>query len=897
MILSTNNNLIIVTWNTQGLNNKYHELELFLKQHDVDIALLTETKLAPHINFFMSGYKILRADHPSGTRQGGSAVFVKRSISHTEMLPICEEEVQVARIGIKINGVDYIVGAFYSAPDRADRRLLMSTIWAVIHEMRQKFIMGGDYNAKHPRWSSATTNPRGRMLFDAVHQLGMEVIHPIEPTHYPSNPNHAPDILDIFLAKGIDSTTTSVHVIHSLSSDHYPVMLNLNGTITCNYLDKLIRHPFDWKLYSETLAHQTNLSISLKTPMDIDKAVSKLTQNIHFASNLGSAHHHFTHRSTFYTPPHIRQLLAVKHNARSLYERTKYPPHKSAYNRATLDLKRALAELKAQGKRNELLLLDRRDGSLWHKAKSLMKQASTIPPLKHNNIWHSTSEEKAFLFSNQLTEQFTPNPSELPNFHRHVEEVITEPLELTPFKDFFTPGQVKNAILRSPTKKSPGPDHITQPLLKNLPRKTLVLLTNIYNAILRTTYFPARWKHAVVIMILKPNKPANDPTSYRPISLLSIFSKIFERLMLPKLLTSLTPIIPDFQFGFRHLHSCQQQLHRVVEDILETFENQQVCRGVFLDTQQAFDRVWHSGLLFKLKPLLSDTHYRVVQSFLSNRTFHVKCGGTQSPSKPVLASVPQGSVWGPILYVVYVSDIPTAQNTVSAMFADDHAVLSRGSSGLTASANLQRHLNDIARWAKQWRIKMSNSKSCATTFTLKTNYNTDPLRMNDIQVPEVEVVRYLGIHLQQRLTYDSHISELVRRLRTRINLLRPLLSQASALSLDNKRLLYLTLVRPIWQYGCSVWGQASNTQIKRVQTQQNRVLRMITNAPWFVRNDVIHRDLDVPKVEDVIKESMSRMNNVITSHHSPALDELRSTWDRTRLPRRLKRKRATDLAD
>ena len=214
MTSSINNNLIIVTWNSQGLNNKYHELKLFLNQHDVDIALITETKLAQHIHFFIPNYKIYRADHPSGSRQGGSAILVKRCIAHVEMLPIREYEAQVARIGIKIDGVDYLIGAFYSAPDRQDHRLLMSTLWAVLHEMKQKFLMGGDYNAKHARWASATTNPRGRILCDTIHQLNLEVFHPIEPTHFPANLNHSPDVLDIFLGKGINHMSPNICVLY-----------------------------------------------------------------------------------------------------------------------------------------------------------------------------------------------------------------------------------------------------------------------------------------------------------------------------------------------------------------------------------------------------------------------------------------------------------------------------------------------------------------------------------------------------------------------------------------------------------------------------------------------------------------------------------------------------------
>ncbi|BES96992.1 Retrotransposon protein [Nesidiocoris tenuis] len=484
----------------------------------------------------------------------------------------------------------------------------------------------------------------------------------------------------------------------------------------------------------------------------------------------------------------------------------------------------------------------------------------------------------------------------MPEFHQTIEETITEPLDLSPFREHFTPNQVKNAINRTSPKKSPGSDGINQSLLKHLPRKTITMLTQIYNAMLRTTHFPQKWKHAEIVMIPKPLKPTQNPSSYRPISLLSIFSKLFERLLLPKLLPYFSPAIPDFQFGFRRQRSCEQQLHRLAEEILEAFEDREVCQGLFLDTEKAFDRVWHPGLLYKIKPLLPDTYYRIIQSFLSNRTFHVKCDDACSSAQPIRASVPQGSVWGPILYLLYVGDIPTQRGTSSFMFADDHAVLARNSSGVAASTALQSLVDDVQEWTQMWRINMNNDKSCIATFTLRRKFQTLPVTMNNSPVPPANVVRYLGVHLQQRLTFDSHVSELVKRTRARINLLKPLMGPKSTLSLDYKRILYLTMIRPIWQYGCSVWGLACKSQIQRVQSQQNRALRMITGAPWFVRNSVLHRDLNIPEVQTTIENTMYRLRNQITDLNTPAFTELLRSWNRQLEPRRLKRKRTTDIS-
>ena len=138
---------------------------------------------------------------------------------------------------------------------------------------------------------------------------------------------------------------------------------------------------------------------------------------------------------------------------------------------------------------------------------------------------------------------------------------------------------------------------------------------------LRLTYFPLKWKSAQIIMIHKLGKPPTRVTSYRPISLLPILSKIFERLFLKRLhkVANIDQKIPTHQFGFRENHSTIQQCHRIVHGILQSLEEKKLCTAGFLDIQQTFDRVWHDGLLYKLKQFLPTPHYLLLQSYLSDR--------------------------------------------------------------------------------------------------------------------------------------------------------------------------------------------------------------------------------------------------------------------------------------
>lgn len=841
----------------------------------------------------MSGYKIYRADHPSGNRKGGSAIFVNNKIQHNELPPIQEDEFQIARVAVLIDGKSYQIGSFYSAPGN---RITSLSVWGFVHEMGMRFLLGGDFNSKHPRWGSNTSNPRGRLLHYEVYRLGLDVLHPLEPTHYPSTPAQSPDVLDIFIGKHIQQYCTLPQVLHELSSDHFPVTLTISKYTPPKLQEyNLIKHPFNWKKYSAILNDLTNTQVPLKTKRDIDAAISTLTNNIHFAANESSSTltRNIIQNRTQY-PIHITQLHEVKKEARKLWEQTKYPPHKRNYNRATRELKEALKDLNRKAMQSHLTSLDNEDGSLWRKTKCIIKHVEQIPPLKKGNKWLTTPQEKVNEFSNILSQQFTPNITTNHIFTEHIMQSLEQPLQLSPFNAFFTPSSVKHAIKKSPIRKAPGKDRIIQPLLKQFPRKTLVYLTQIYNAMLRLAYFPTSWKHAHIIMIPKPNKRQSDPTSYRPISLLPFFSKIFERLWLPKLMTYLEKLLPDTQFGFRQQHSCPQQLHRVVDEILDTYEQKQVCLGLFLDTEKAFDKVWHAGLLYKVKQHLPDTYYRLLQSYLSERTYSVTYKGAISRSKPINSGVPQGSVIGPFLYLVYTSDLPRSNTLTIAQFADDIAVLSRARNTTTAAAHLQTYTDRIEHWNRRWRMSMNAHKSSIICFTYLKTQAHFTVTLNNTPIPEKQSVTYLGLTLDQRLTWHIHIQQTVQRLRTRLYMLKHMLHKHSTITLQNKLLIYIMLLKPIWQYGCAIWGSAADSNILKIQRFQNRTLRLITTAPWYIQNTSIHLDLHIKDVNSTIETTYTRLHLSMTHHPNPLLQNTAQHQPPPRIARRLKRKHHTD---
>jgi len=241
-----------------------------------------------------------------------------------------------------------------------------------------------------------------------------------------------------------------------------------------------------------------------------------------------------------------------------------------------------------------------------------------------------------------------------------------------------------------------------------------------------------------------PGKDPKDVKSYRPISLSPIIAKLLEKLILRRIDPDFTTSdwIPRHQFGFRQAHSTIQRCHRITHTILKVINNKEYLTSVFLDVSQAFDRVWHPGLLYKVKNRLS-TFFPLLKSYLSNRQFRTRIKGEVSTLFPINSGVRQGSVLGPKLYLLFTSDRPQAPNVMIGTFADDPVILTYHTDVLRVSSCLQEYLNILQIWLHAWKIKINESKSTYPTFTLQ-RVPSPSIYLNNVEIPPATTVKYLG---------------------------------------------------------------------------------------------------------------------------------------------------------
>lgn len=882
------NFLKIMLWNANGLLKHQRELEVILDNEKIDVCLIAETHFTKHSFVKFKNFVTYHTIHPNNTARGGSAVIVRKNLKHSEEEKLQTEEFQATTIQLFTASKSLIITSLYSPPRHKIKYEQYLRLIELHHDSR--FIIGGDFNAKHTHWGSRVTTTKGKEMFRAAKDKGCEIVSTGSPTYWPTDTNKQPDLIDFFIVNKIPTSLIKMESGFDMNSDHSPVFFTLFENIPAkDPLPYLTNKYTDWE-YFQSLLYNSNIDNTEPTTTDeIDSGVECLTNLIQSAAwNSTPIPNNSTQVNRY--PPHIREKINLKRKLRKKWQHTRYPADRTRLNKMTKELSMEIKHFRNGVFHNHLKKLtnDRTtDYSLWKLTKTFKRPTIQNSPIRmDDSSWAKTNDQKVEIFSNYLQSIFSEDTTNI-----GINDIVGEPDISIPEA---TTDEVMDEINKNmKLKKCPGFDLITTEVLRRLTFNCVARITQLFNACLKLRYVPLVWKIAEVLMIQKPGKPATEVTSYRPISLLPVLSKLFEKIFLRRLkpIIERNNLIPTHQFGFRNSHSTIDQVHRITNVIEQSLEERKICSAVLLDVSQAFDKVWHNGLLRKIRGVLPKPYVEVIKSYLEDRYFRVKLEDAYSRIKEINTGVPQGSILGPILYLLYTYDVPTPSNSIIATFADDTAILAVADTENIANAYLQHAVNQVSKWTKDWRIKLNHTKSIHINFTNKCTLNT-PVYIDEFQIPFSNNAKYLGMTLDAKLRWKEHVKKKCEELNIKWAKLKWLIGRKSALSIENKILIYNQQLKPIWLYGIQLWGCTRKKNVTSIQTFQNKVLRSIVNAPWYIRNKDIHRDLGIKLVAEEIKNVAKKHDARLRAHVNPEAVNLNNP---TGPPRRLKRVKPYDL--
>lgn len=806
-------------------------------------------------------------------RGGGVAIIVRNCVSHLTV-PIVNTKL-IENIGIKIR-TDYGDLSIYSCyfpggrigSDGARKKIFAADIHKLTRS--ERYILGGDFNSRHQSWGCTRANCWGNILYEKQDSYNMNIAFPSESTYIPSQSNRQSSVLDIFITNIIESLS-SADVINNLGSDHLPVKIVVNNKCDTAEFQILNFQKANWYRYARYISRHLNLS-----NLDICSNTDQIDANLaHFIRTIKEAISvsvpvKYRRNSNRKLPNFIKSLIRTRNFYRRKWQRYRNTIDFNEYKTLNSIIQWQIEKFRNSSWNLLLSRLDKGSPPFWNLTKIIGKKSRVIPILKFNNTRFSTSQEKCEILGKTFANNHTcsanlTNPVTESQVQNTVDGFRFSPV---PNQVHLTYDKTLAIIKGLKIRKSPGLDGINNSCIKFLPKKGVKFLTAFINNCLNFGHFPNVFKEAKIIAIRKPGKPTDSPSSYRPISLLSAIGKVLERAVKEQISEFIDEnnILPREQFGFRRELSTVHPLVRIRNIVKTNFSKQESTGMVLLDIKAAFDSVWHNGLIFKLLQLKFPPHIiKFVQNFLTFRKFRVHIGSKRSSLFDVNAGCPQGSCLSPVLYNIYTSDIPALPNCVTSIFADDTAVLSASKLPCEIISNLQTALRILLDYFTKWKIAVNREKFQAIYFTRKRKECFIPqagININNMDIKWETKVKYLGVTQDTKLTYKEHISYIINKCNILIRTLYPFINRTSALSTENKMLIFKQIFQSVIFYAAPVWSTSATCHLTRLQILQNKLLKLIYNLPkWHSTlrlHQIANTDLVVVKIRELTEKFYSK---------------------------------------
>ena len=402
-----------------------------------------------------------------------------------------------------------------------------------------------------------------------------------------------------------------------------------------------------------------------------------------------------------------------------------------------------------------------------------------------------------------------------------------------------SPNEVRKLLEKLDIKKSTGLDNLPSRMLKIAAGVLAPSLAFLFNQSISSGIVPTEWKLARVTPIFKKGK-RQDVNNYRPISIIPAVAKVFERIIYDQFFKYLNDndLLVNCQSGFRSLHSTLTSLLEASNSWSVNIDNGLMNGVIFIDLKKAFDTIDHKILLRKLASYGIDHRtLKWFDSYLSDRQQKCVVNGELSGARAVTCGVPQGSLIGPLLFLIYINDLPNClSKALPRMYADDTSISIAASSLPELESALNTELTYLHEWLNVNKLSLNIAKTelmligSRQRLSATTTGHSLTIQIKGHEIDRVPHTKSLGVHIDQNLSWSKHVNETAKIVSSGIGALkrlRPFICEDTAI------LLYRALIEPYFDYCCPVWDGLSNELADKLQKLQNRAIRVITNSDHY----------------------------------------------------------------
>ena len=845
-----------INTNAQSLQYKIDELKQVIKDRDIKVVAVTESwgQEWKEATFEIEGFTMYKKHRTDGRRGGGCVLYVSQELKSYS----CKELENVqgndgvwcwVRLSKEAR---ILVGCMYRSPNSShdNNTLFMRQIEKASEVANQnRILLMGDFNIKEINWEENEAEGDINTLQSRFYECTKDCFlyqHVYAPTRFR---NDQESTLDLIFTKE-EEDVKNIEVLQPLGkSDH--------GIVVCDLV-------CEWRAKKEfrprRLYHKGNYVEINRLLNDIDWQREFDGKNVHqrweiFKNKLEEIIDKYVPMSeprTHNAPWMNRKVMVMyknKYHAWKRYMESKtsskwrdYVKERNKTCKIERDEKRAYEKRLAKE-----VGLNRRGFFKYVNSRLTVRPEISTLIDENGDIKHE--ERELANICNKYFHSAFNRPvigEEMP----YMEEVCQEKIE-----NFeITPQQVAKKLEKLNKFKSSGPDNIHPHLLRETASTVSEPLSKIFQESLIAGETPEDWRSANVTPIFKKGD-RTDPANYRPVSLTSQVCKVLESIVRDKMLEHLenNNLLSEQQHGFREGRSCLSNLLTTLEDWTKTIDEEDNCVDVaYLDFRKAFDLVSHKHLLLKLQKHGIDGQIgNWVKAFLENRKQKVVIRGKESEELEVLSGVPQGSVLGPLLFLIFINDLPKCTACPVCLFADDSKIyckVPRGNKILPKLQGnnelLQKDLDELQRWADTWKMSFNVNK--CKIMHLGYDNGKHEYNLNGTILSETIEEKDLGVLIDNKLRFSSHIKSIVAKANRMIGLIK-----ISFESVDKEMFLtlYKTLVRPLLEYCVHAWSPHYMSDITLLENVQRRATKMVRELSQLSYEDRL-KELELPSLKD-----------------------------------------------
>lgn len=829
--------LNILAWNCHSLYPKLSEFKIRLYATRPHVAVLCETWMKATREPTFINYTTVFKHRPD--RIGGGLAFLIRndlSFDDINLIPYADGNLEVQAIQLFGSKHNLDILSVYN-PNKV---ITVEEFDHYVEQLGSHRIMLGDFNAHHFLWDSrCASNTTGNNLVSSLlNHPDMCLLTPCSlPTYYHVQTGGF-STLDLCFVSVDLYPSSEVSLQRDLGSDHEPVQISISYRPSITLRKRRPRWIFDdslWDTWSSSLPVAGGERGELVDEYSRFEEALLVTSKKVFKQSKEVINPKY---SKIWWTPECETLVQKRHTAKNKLKNHPTSKNLIALRKAEALAKRETKLAKKNYTRQFVSSINSQTpcSTLWKLIEAFSnktKNPRRSPFYNQNNVI-TCPKTKCNIIADRLEELLNSHRSNadatsllLPLALALTED--SEPYEYNrPFQLFELEDTIK--VLKN---TSPGHDMVQNSMLKNLTKEYRSWALDIMNDSFEKTKIPDTWKQQLIIPILKPGKPPSDPKSYRPISLLPCFPKLMEKMICARLNFYLEKnnMFSETQAGFRKRSCTIDQISRMENTIRVALFQRKTTIAVFFDLSNAYDTVWHTGLLAKLARCgIRGCMLKWIKEYLTDRKFRVFFEGAYSSERSISSGVPQGSILGPLLFNIMMRDIPSEFEVHRSEFADDVAVYISGHDVEHISARIQEQIDLFYRWTRAWGLTVNPSKIKAMIFTNK-RITPPELTINEEPVEFVQTHSFLGMKLDSpKLLWKEHIQYLRDSCVPRLNIMKSLSNNHWGADREVLLKFYQAVIRSKLDYGAIFYCTAAKTQLEKLDKIQNNALRIALGA-------------------------------------------------------------------